>query len=103
MTRMPSARRGLEHEDRCGGTNSPANLCPMGCPYGGDGDSVSAGAGARWALALDKAVARVAVVVDAVLSLQVLDVAQVALRMGTGHSIAERLERVQQRFFETAA
>src|SRR5687767_752998 len=74
----------------------------MGCPYDGVGRSVSARSAARWAIPLDEAVARVAVVVDAVLSLQVLDVAQVALRVGTGHSITERLERVQERFFEAA-
>src|SRR6187549_3733479 len=49
---------------------------------------------------LDKAIARMAVVVDAVLCLQFLDVSELAPGMRAGDAVAERLAGVQQDLFE---
>src|SRR4051812_28728350 len=49
-------------------------------------------------LLLDEPVARVAIVIDAVPSLESLDVAQVATGVRAGHAVfTQRLERMQQR------
>ncbi|CAA9307443.1 MAG: hypothetical protein AVDCRST_MAG11-1231 [uncultured Gemmatimonadaceae bacterium] len=59
--------------------------------------------GRRSPATLHEPVARVTVVVDAVLALQRLDVPKVGLRVRAGHAVAEWLERVQERLLETAA
>src|SRR5215471_9760821 len=57
---------------------------------------------ARRSSVFDKPVARVAVVVDAVLLLQLLDLPEVGSGVRAGDAIAERLARVQQDFLEAA-
>src|SRR5687768_9796420 len=53
-------------------------------------------------LLFDEPVARVAVVVDAVLLLQVLDVGELLPRVRAGHAVAEGLTRVQQDLLQAA-
>src|ERR1700720_2379456 len=53
-------------------------------------------------LSFHKAVAGMAVVVDAVLLLQLLNVSELSGGVGAGHTITERLVRVQKYFFQTA-
>ena len=54
-------------------------------------------------LAFDEPVARMAVIIESVLLLQLLNVPEIGLRMRTRHTVAERLECVQERLFEAAA